>query len=184
MKKKIIILIFILIIIGGIIFAILNNNKINSEKNKNTQEFIPQEEITDKSLRQTTVNLYFIDKQNKSLKAEGKQIDSNILLDNPYKFIVCALIEGPQSENLESPFPEKVRLIDTKLEKNCVILNFSEEILNYENDEQKYNIINCILNSLTQLNEVNSIKFTVNGETKDELNEEYCEIRQNTLTNS
>ena len=78
---------------------------------------------------------------------------------------------------MQSVFPEKTRIIDAKLEKNCVILNFSEEILNYQDDTQKYNMINCILNSLTQLNEVNSIKFTINGETKNQLNEEYCEIR-------
>ena len=118
-----------------------------------------------------------LDKETQTIKSEGKLIDSSELLNNPYQLIVQYLIDGPQNENLQSVFPEKTRIIDAKLEKNCVILNFSEEILNYQDDTQKYNMINCILNSLTQLNEVNSIKFTINGETKNQLNEEYCEIR-------
>ena len=176
MKKKIIILIILLVIIGGIIFVIFNNNKINGENSK-IEEYTPQEEISDKQLRETIITLYYLDKETQTIKSEGKLIDSSELLKNPYQLIVQYLIDGPQNENLQSVFPEKTRIIDAKLEKNCVILNFSEEILNYQDDTQKYNMINCILNSLTQLNEVNSIKFTINGETKNQLNEEYCEIR-------
>lgn len=175
MKKKILILIILLVIIGGIIFVIFNNNKINKE-NSEIEEYTPQEEINDKQLRETIITLYYLDKESQTIKSEGKLIDSSELLNNPYKLIVQYLIDGPESENMQTVFPEKTRIIDAKLEKNCVILNFSEEILNFQDETQKYNIINCILNSLTQLTEVNSIKITVNGETKNQLNEEYCEI--------
>ena len=49
------------------------------------------------------------------------------------------------------------------MENNCVILNFSDEFLNFKDDSQKFNMINCILNTLKQLNEVNSIKILVNN---------------------
>ena len=65
------------------------------------------------------------------------------------------------------------------LSNNCVTLNFSEEFLNFKDDVQKYNIINSMLDSLTQLNEVDSIKILVNNETIDGLSQEYTTISEN-----
>ena len=129
-----------------------------------------------KPSRETILTLYFLDPETNSLKSEGKLVDSNILLDNPYKLIVQSLIDGPKSETLKSVFPENTRILNATLTKNCVTLDFSEEILNYTDDTHKYNIINSILNSLTQLTEVNSIKFLVNGSQNDKFNEEYSAI--------
>ena len=46
------------------------------------------------------------------------------------------------------------------MEDDCAVLDFSEEFLNYnKNDEKiKNNIINCIVNTLTELTEVNKVK--------------------------
>ena len=73
-------------------------------------------------------------------------------------------------------FPEGTRLIDATLSNDCVLLNFSEELLNFKDDVQKYNIINSILDSLTQLNEVNSIKILINNEPNDKISQEYTSI--------
>lgn len=59
------------------------------------------------------------------------------------------------------------------MENNCVILNFSDEFLNFKDDSQKFNMINCILNTLKQLNEVNSIKILVNNNLIDGFDEIY-----------
>ena len=48
--------------------------------------------------------------------------------------------------------------------------------LNFKDDVQKYNVINSILNSLTELNEVNSIKILVNNQTNENFEEEYSAI--------
>lgn len=103
-------------------------------------------------------------------------INTNDLLNNPYKEIVEKLIEGPTEENLIKVFPDNTHIIDAKLSNNCIILNFSEELLNFKDDNQKYNIINSLLNTLTQLNEVNSIKILINNEPNDKINKEYTSI--------
>ena len=59
-------------------------------------------------------------------------------------------------------------------------MNFSEEILNYQDDTQKFNIINSLLNTLTQFNEVTAIKILVNNETNDKISQEYTSILENT----
>ena len=62
---------------------------------------------------------------------------------------------------------------DAKLENDCVILNFSNEFLNFKDDNQKFNMINCALNTLKQLNEVNSIKIVIEGNLCDGFDEFY-----------
>lgn len=179
-KKKLILILLILIIIGAIIYFISSNITISKNTDENYSNYTPQEEISDQQLRETTITLYYLSKETNTLKSEGKLIDSNELIKNPYKIIVQKLIEGPDSEKLQSIFPENTRLIDASITNNCVILNFSEELLNYNDDTQKYNIINSILNSLTQLNEVNSIKILINNEPSEELDQEYSVISENT----
>ena len=105
-------------------------------------DYTPAEEISESESRQTTVLLYFLDSQTNQLKSEGKLLNSNELLKNPYKLIVEKLIEGPNDEKLQKVLPENTKLIDANLSNDCVILNFSEEILNYQDDTQKFNIIN------------------------------------------
>ena len=176
-KKNLIKVLLVLLIICGIIYFIFSHISITqTPSEEDYADYTPQEEISDKQLRETTINLYFLNKDTNELKSEGKLVDANELIKNPYKAIVQKLLEGPSDEKLKSVFPENTRLIDANLTNNCVILNFSEEILNFKDDTEKFNIINCILNSLAQLNEVNSIKILINNEPNEKMDQEYSVI--------
>ena len=174
MKKKLFLMLIFLIIIGAIIYFVVNHMSI--VKNADNIEYTPEEELSDSQSRETTINLYFLNTENNQLKSEAREINANDLLKNPYKTIVEKLIEGPVNEKLKNVFPEGSRIIDANLSNDCVILNFSEELLNFKDDIQKYNIINSILDSLTQLNEVNSIKILINNEQNDKISKEYTSI--------
>ena len=164
-KKILFLLIAVLAIILVLIFFIVKN--FNFEDVENIEEYTPEEEISESQLRETVVTLYFLDKNSNTLKSEGKLIDSLLLLQNPYKELVNLLISGPTSQNLSNVFPENTQILDAYIKNNCVTLDFSEELLNFENEDQKYNIVNSILNTLTQLNEVYSIEFLINNEKND-----------------
>ncbi len=164
-KKLLFFLIFVLAIILILISFVVK--KFDSNSSENIEEYTPEEEISDTQLRETVVTLYFLDKNSNTLKSEGKLIDSVLLLQNPYKELVNLLILGPNSENLSKVFPENTQILDAYIKNNCVTLDFSDEILNFENEDQKYNIINSILNTLSQLNEVNSVEFMINNEKND-----------------
>ncbi len=172
-KKVIISFIFVTLIIGLIFFVTTHLQKNNSQ---NMSEYTPEEEISENQLNQTMVTLYFIESEKKSLKAEGRLITSNNLLSDPYRELVSLLISGPKTSGLENAIPNDVRILATNLEKNCVTLNFSPEILNYSDDTQKFNLINSLLNTLAQLNEVNSIKILINGELNENFKDEYSKI--------
>lgn len=172
MKKKTIIsiIIFIIIILG--IYFIYKNIEIKKVEDE-YQDYTPEEEISDSQTRQTKIILYFENIETGELETEIKLIDANLLIKNPYKELIDLLIKGPQSSNLKKLIPDGTRLNDVNIEKNCAIINFSEEFLNYENEEKKLKIINSIVNTLTNLKEINSISFLINGEKNEKLNEIY-----------
>lgn len=175
-NKKIIIIfviIFIIIILGG--YFTIKYVKNNKENLNEIEEYIPEEEITDNQLRQTIVSLYFISKETKEIDPEARLVDIKEIINNPYEKLVSLLIEGPKNEKLEKIIPENTKLLKTYMEDDCVVLDFSEEFINYNrNDEKiKNNIINCIVNTLTELTEVNKVKILINGNQNEEFKEVY-----------
>ena len=169
-KKIIAIITLIIIIIAGIF--IYNNISIENTTDE-YQDYTPQEEISDEQMRQTKVILFFANSETGELESETKIVDANILIKEPYKEIMNWLIKGPQSSNLKKLIPEGTAMHDIKIEKSCVIINLSNEFLNYESEENKLKIINSIVNTLTNLKEINSVKFLINGEVNENLAEIY-----------
>jgi len=169
-RKKIIAIITLILIILLVIFIY---NNISIENVEEYQDYTPQEEISEEQMRQTKIILYFANSETGELEAETKIIDANLLINEPYKEMMNYLIKGPQSTNLKKLIPEGTALHDIKVEKSCAIINLSNEFLNYETEENKLKIINSIVNTLTNLKEINSVKFLINGEENDNLSEIY-----------
>ena len=170
-RKKIIAVVTLILIIIAAIF-IYNNISIENTADE-YQEYTPQEEISEEQMRQTKVILFFANSETGELESESRIIDANILIKEPYKEIMNWLLKGPQSSNLKKLIPEGTAMHDIKVEKSCAIINLSSEFLNYENDENKLKIINSIVNTLTNLKEINSVKFLINGEENENLSENY-----------
>ena len=174
--KRIIGAIITLLIVGIGVFFIFRNIEIKKIENE-YQDYIPQEEISDEQSRQTKVLLYFENIENGQLEIETKIIDANLLIENPEKKLIEYLIKGPQNDKLKKLIPDGTILNDVKIENGCAIINFSIEFLNYENEENKLKIINSIVNTLTNLKEINSIKILINGKENENLLDEYCKIK-------
>ena len=170
-KKLTAIITLILIIVLG--FLVYKNVSIEKNKQDEYQEYTPQEEISEEQNRQTKVILYFQNIETGELDTETKIMDANMLISTPEKEIMNLLIKGPQSSNLKKLIPEGTVLHDIQIDKSCAIINLSNEFLNYENEENKLKIINSIVNTLTNLKEVNSVSFLINGEKNDEISEVY-----------
>ena len=154
MQKWIILTIILLIgIIGG--FIVMN---VSIET-----EYVPESEFEESELRKTIVSLYFKDKNSNQIIKETKMIDSKELLKNPYNLLINQLIEGPESDNYEKIIPMETKIIDTKIENGCVLINLSKEFIN--SDEEKIKMsIETIDKTLRELTEVSGIKINVEGE--------------------
>ena len=100
MKKKegifIVLFLILIVVILGLVIYISNKNKV--ENNEIIEEYTPEEEISDEQLRNTIISLYFINKESGEINPEARTININDLIDNPYKYLLEQLIEGPKNE--------------------------------------------------------------------------------------
>lgn len=165
-KKTIFLILILLIIIGVVITAIVKNSKSEEENFEEFTEYTPQEEISSEQLRQTLVTLYFENKDNGMLMPEARMIDSKVLLNNPYNELVKLLVEGPKNESLQKLIPEGTNVNNVEINKGIVYIDFSEEFTKVGNmgAERENKIIESIVNTLTELTEVNGVKILINGE--------------------
>ena len=177
MKRRKFIAIITFLLILMLAFFVYRNISIEKKKDE-YQDYTPQEEISEEQSRQTKVTLYFENIDTGELETEIKVMDANILINNPEEELINLLIKGPQSSNLKKLIPDGTVLHDIKIEKSCAIINVSNEFLNYENEENKLKIINSIVNTLTNLKEIKSIKFLVNGEQNEKLPDVYVKNAQ------
>ena len=167
MKNKKIVIIFtvilILILLGG--YFAIKYAKQKQEKENKVDEYTPQEEISEEQSRQTIVTLYFQNKETKELVPEARMVDIKEMVNTPYDKLINLLIEGPKNEKLERIITENTKLLGTKIDGECITVDFSAEILNYDktNEKSKDNLINSIVNTLTELTEINKVKFLVDG---------------------
>lgn len=177
MKNKKIIIIFsillIILIVGG--YFVIKHLKNNQTEQKNVEEYTPQEEISEEQQRQTIVTLYYQNKETKELMPEARMVDIKEMMTAPYDKLIQLLIEGPKNNKQEKLIPESVKLLKTAIEADCITVDFSAEFLNYDknNKQVKENLINSIVNTLTELTEVNKVKFLIDGKENTEFTGEY-----------
>ena len=178
MKGNKIVIVFLLIIaIVGIIGFLVINYLKDKQVNSQPEEITPQQEITEEQMRKTMVSLYFYNNETGNLEEEARLIDAVELLENPYYTLVQLLIDGPKNEKLKTLIPDNVIINSATIIDNCVTLDMSPEFLIYTEDgDLKNKMINSIVNTLTELTEVETVKFLINEEKNSEFSENYVRI--------
>lgn len=172
MNKKIFLTIVVILILGIIgvgIYLFLQNTSENNET-----EIQPQEEITEEQMRQTIVTLYYLNKETKELMPEGRMVDAKTLLTDPYTTLLELLMEAPKNEKLQSVIPEGTRILKTELKGDMVYVDLSKEFIDNHTGglEAETTTIYSIVNTLTELNEVNSVKILINGKENQSFKDE------------
>ncbi|MCI8641323.1 MAG: GerMN domain-containing protein [Clostridia bacterium] len=171
MKNKKVITSFIILVVIILLVGFFAIKYVKNKKQEEIQEeYIPEEEISEEQLRETIVSLYFPDKETDSLKPEARMVNVKELIQSPYNILIELLIAGPKNEKLKSVFPENTKLLNSSIEGDCLTLDFSSEILNYnkENVKTKENLSTSIKNTMTELTEVNKVKILINGQPNEE----------------
>ena len=119
--------------------------------------------------------MYFPNKETNEINPEARLIDIKEIINDAYEKLVVFLIEGPKNDKYYKIIPDGTKLNKTYLEEDCVVLDFSKEFLNYpkEDEKEKINLINCIVNTLTELTEINQVKILIDGNENEQFNEIY-----------
>lgn len=152
-------------IILGVIFIILILTTVIVLNVDIETEYTPETEIEETELRKTIITLYFLDKNTNEIAKESRLVDSKVLIIKPYEEVLNMLIVGPENPNYERILPENVKIIETKLESDCLVINFSNEISESIADEnKKVQITESIYQSLKEFTEINSIKILVENQ--------------------
>ena len=169
-KKLIISIIIILIIVGVAIWYFFFND---GNKQNEIREIIPEEEISEEQMRQTIVSLYFYNSNTKSLVPEGRLIDVKELIEEPYKKLMEILIEGPQNESLWKTIPEGTIINKIELKGDILYLDLSKEFVDNHSggEEMESATIYSIVNTMTNLTEVNAVKILIDGEENKAFND-------------
>ena len=177
MKKKILILIGVAILAFLIFFVFLNVSTESEQIVENgvelQKEIEPQEEIPEGASFETTVKLYFCDKTSGIMSSEDRVIDARKLLDNPYLYVINLLIGGPESDGLTNPIPKGTKVNKAELQNGTLNVDLSEDFLNGSGTSSIYSIVN----TLYEFNEVDNIKFTIDGKEKEGLKEKFMKIK-------
>ena len=154
------------VILGLILLLVLLIWFLSKDSEVDFIEYTPEEEITEEQVRQTMVKLYFKNKDTGELDTETRIIDVKELANNPYELLVKMLIEGPKTDKLERLIPEGTNLNKIELQKNILIIDFFEGFnKNHPGEiEEDSKTIYSIVNTLTELTEVDGVKILINGE--------------------
>ncbi len=172
MNKKTFIIISALLLIAiigvGVYLIVQNNQK------PEVNEILPEEEISDEQMRQTIVTLYYQNKETKALMPEGRSIDAKELLTDPYTTLMNLLIETPKNEKLQTAIPTGTRVLKAELKGDMIWLDLSKEFIdNHSGGQEAENTtIYAIVNTLTELKEVNSVKILINGKENQSFKDE------------
>lgn len=160
-RKEGILIILILVLLVGIISVFI----IKNNKNKQIEEYIPEEEISDEQVRETIITLYFKNKENNQIEVEARKADVGDLIKDPYNYLINELINGPKNEKLEKIIPDGVKINKTEIQNNILIIDFSKEFIEKapEDENEQRLMLKSIVNTLTELTEVNYVKILVDG---------------------
>ena len=171
MKNKKIVISFIVLVIAIFLIGYFAIKYVKEKKSQEgMSEYTPQEEISEDQVRETIVTLYFLDSESNTLKPEARLVSVKNIITSPYNTIIELLINGPKNEKLKKLIPENTQLLNTSLDGECLTVDFSNELLNYNKNNQKNVKRNKIAKNRKKLkNSIDIINFDENYEKKLEI---------------
>lgn len=144
------------------------NKKTENDPNKppltpNQQKETVNEEIT----------LYFGDDQATYLIPEQRtvQVEKNANNEKLVTVIINELIAGPKDQSLRPTLPPETRLLSVEISNKVATLNFKEEIRtkHWGGSAGETMTITSIVNSVTELGNIDKIQILIEGEVQDSL---------------
>ena len=151
-------------------------NDNSTEKNEEDEEDeIENRSNLPESIVEKEATLYFVN--DKYIETGSEDLDKFIPLEVKIEIkdgkiaesIIHALIAGPNAKDgLSTGIPKNLKLIDVNLKDKILLVNLSSEGLNGGSLEEEL-LIGQIVNSLLELDNVEGVKFLVDGEETESL---------------
>ena len=121
-------------------------------------------EITEVTKLDGKIVLYFKGNEAMKLEKEYRNVSMKRIAENMAKTVVEELLKGPTNEELHSLIPVDTKLLNIESQENTVILDLSNEFIEKQEGESNALLaIYSIVNSLTEITEIEQVKFLING---------------------
>ncbi len=114
------------------------------------------------AFEKSELTLYFADAEGLGLVEEKREVmhSTNTSME---RLVVEQLLEGPKIEGCQATIPPETKILNLSVTDNVCYLNFDSAFLANSLGGREELPIYSIVNSLTQLNTVNRVQFSVNG---------------------
>lgn len=125
------------------------------------------------SSNSTVLTLYFANKEGTGLVKEECEVhySSNISLD---KLVMTKLIEGPQENDLQATLPSGTKIVMISVADGICYVNLDDTFKNDQNNEiLEQVVLYSIVNSLTELPDVDKVQISINGDTNGNVRYNY-----------
>jgi len=109
------------------------------------------------------IKLYYGDANNEKMVTEEREISFPQGVDK-YKLILEELIKGPENQELTANIAENTKVYGTIKQKSDLIVNFSKEFNQFGGSVAEIIAVGSIINTITQLDDIERIKIMVEGE--------------------
>ncbi|MBR3943030.1 MAG: GerMN domain-containing protein [Clostridia bacterium] len=109
-----------------------------------------------------SVKLYFLKEDTLTLTSEDREVTKGDNLTDNASIIIAELFKGPKEEGSVSPFPNNVSLNSIKIKKNVAHLDFNGKY-KFEKDTDLLLANLCLMSTLCELDDIESIDISVNG---------------------
>ena len=150
MNKVKLYILFILIIIA--IVGMITSNK----KEKNIEKTVEEP--------QTKIALYFTNPKEEILVKEYRFVNLSEVKEDMAGTIIKELLKGPNNKELVSKIPSSTNVREINIEPNKIVIDFSKEFMEEnEDDISKLHKIYSVVNSLTEIAEINIVEIHVEG---------------------
>lgn len=114
------------------------------------------------SLMKTTLTLYFASANGQSLVKKNVDVyyNNNIAKE---RLVLENLIKGVDDEDAKSPIPAGTKLLNVTVTDGVCYVNFDSTFLNVDSEISGEVVVYSIVNSLTELDNINKVQLLVNG---------------------
>ncbi len=154
--------------VDDVTFYVSNSPLVDTAKNvvgaMNQDTFIEDFGEETESLLNTTLTLYFASADGQSLVKEQKKVyySSNVPIE---KLVMEYLLKGPDIESAKASIPENTKLLGITVTDGTCYVNLNSTFLNQMSDISEQVVIYSIVDSLTEVDAINKVQISVNGDT-------------------
>ncbi len=158
--------IFITVLIVAILFIIGYLIYTNISFVDDTEEIVSSSQTKPSEDIIGDLPIYLINTKNGELEKEVRNISLKKLNSDPYNVILNELKTSSKNSNLITPLPISCTIISVNKNGDTLTLELSDDFIkqNTDNNMDKL-ILQSIVTTITNLKEINNIKFVVNNST-------------------